>query len=155
MQVSKLVSKMKAESTKGTESDTRIQLREKIASLTQSQLARATDALAMIWDGVTGLLDLPAPGPSKPVPPTGLTRPLIWHWVIYPLSSSWNRAKLALLKSISTGTFVDVRFYAYNVIRDGLPVDPKPLFTSSIVMGEWEHAIVARKLKGSSQLVPL
>ena len=52
-------------------------------------------------------------------------------------------------------TFADVRFYAYSAIHEDSPADPKPLFTSSIVIGKWEHPIVARKLKGSSQLVPL
>jgi hypothetical protein len=149
---------MKEESAEGSESDTRRQLREKITALPQPRLARATDALAMIWDSVTGLLDLPAPESSKPVTTSvNSTRPLIWHWVIYPLSSNWNRVQLALLKSIPTGTFVDVRFYAYSAIRrGGLPVDPKPLFTSSVVMGEWEPAIIARKLKcSSSRFVPL
>ena len=155
MQISQLVSKMKEESTEGAESDTRRQLREKIAALPQPRLTRATDALTMIWDGVTGLLDPPAPELRKPIP--SLTPPLIWHWVIYPLSSNWNRTQLALLKSIPTGTFIDVRFYAYNAIRDNLPVDPKPLFTSSIVVGEWENAIMTmtRKLTGSSPLISL
>lgn len=139
----------------GSESNTRRQLREKMTNLPQSQLARATDALAMIWDSVTGLVDLPALEPSKPATSMKLTPPLIWHWVIYPLSSNWNRVQVALLKSITTGTFVDVRFYAYSAIRDGSPADPKPLFTSSVFIGEWEPAITARKLKRSSRFTPL
>lgn len=149
VQVSHLVGRVKDESTEDAESDTRRLLREKIAALSQPQLARATDVLAMIWDFVVA-----PPEPSKPVS-TKLTPPLIWHWVIYPLSSNWNRVKLALLKSIPTGTFIDVRFYAYDVIRDNLPVDPKPLFTSSIVISEWESAIMKRESKGYFQFIPL
>ena len=139
----------------GSESSTRRQLRERITALPQSRLERATDALSMIWDSVTGLLDQPILESRKPVASAELTPPLIWNWVIYPLSSNRNRVKLALLKSISTGTFVDVRLYAYNAIRDGLPVNPKPLFTSSVIIGEIEPAIMARKLKCSFRFAPL
>lgn len=100
-----------------------------------------------------GLLDIPAPEPTKPV--VKLTAPLIWHWVIYPLSSNSNRVKLALLKSISTGTFVDIRFYAYTAVRDGVPVNPKPLFASSAVIGEWEPAMMAGTLRCSSRFITL
>lgn len=141
---------MKEESTEGTESLTRRELREKIAGLSQSQLARATDALSMIWDGVVGMLDLPRPESNKLTPSTNLTQPLIWNWVIYPLSSNLNRTKLALLKSIPTGTFADVQFYAYNSIHGNLPVDLKPLFISSIIIEEWQPVIMKRQLNSCS-----
>ena len=87
----------------------------------------------MIWNGVVGPSDLLAPEP-KPTFSTKLT-----------LFSNWHRVKLALLKSISTGTFIDVQFYAYNAIDSNLPVDPKPLFTSSIVIEKWGAAITTRE----------
>ena len=109
---------------KGTESDTRMQLRDKIASLSQSELGHATDALAMIWDGVVGPLDLPQEPKStfslKFTPPP-----------------NWHRVQLALLKLVPTGTFVDVQFYAYNAVHNGVLQDLRLLFTSSIVIEEW------------------
>ena len=149
MQVSRLVSLMKEESKRSSESDTRTQLRNKIAALSQSQLARATDALSMIWDGVTGSLDLPAPGPKSTSADSA--QPSKWQRTIFFLSSNRQRVKLALLKSIPTGTFVDVQFYAYNGIRDGLPLDLKPVFTSSVMIEEWAPAITTRELGDPSQ----
>ena len=137
MQVSQLVSKMKEESEGDGESPTRKQLREKIAALSQSQLSRATDTLAMILNGVTGPLDLPTPRPKPPSPAK------------YILFLDWYRVKLALLKSVSTGIFIDVQFFAYNSIDNDLPVDPRPLYTSGIVIGRWGAAITTRKLESS------
>ena len=144
---------MKEESTGGAESITRRQLREKIASLSQSQLARASDTLAMIWDSVIGLADGSATGPKPPssAKPTFFRK---WHRVIIPQSSKGERVKLALLKSIATGTFIDVQFYAYNAICNDLPTDLKPLFTSSIVIESWAPAITTRELR-ETFLVPL
>ena len=141
MQVSRLVNKIKEESGEGSGSVTRRQLREKIADLSQSQLARAADALAMIWDGMVGPLDLPASGPTstssgKRAQFSKLER------LILPLTSNEQRIKLALLKSISTGTFIDVQFHAYNAVLHGLPLDLKPLFTSSPVIEDWAPAIM-------------
>jgi len=143
VQVSRLVRKMREESEGGSESPTRKQLREKIAALSQSKLPRAADALAMIWNGVMGPLDLPT---LKPKPPSsvGLTFLLNWH-----------RVKLALLKSISTGTFIDVQFFAYNAIGNDLPVDPRPLYASSIVIERWRAAIATRKLEIPSKFTRL
>jgi hypothetical protein len=139
IQVSRLVSKMKEESKGDIESPTRKRLREKIAALPQSQLSRATDVLAMIWNGVTGMLGPPTPEPELP-------------FVAIPtLFLNWNRVKLALLKSIPTGTFIDVQFFAYNAIGNDLPVDPRPLYTSSIVIERWGAAITTRKLESSSR----
>ena len=132
------------------ESETRKQLRDKIASLTQSQLGRAADALSMIWDSMTGPLDPPAPDLKYAA--AKLTQYPESQRLIFPLSSSWPRAKLALLKSISTGIFIDVQLYAYNAICNGLPLDQKPLFISSILIKEWATAITTRKLKFSSSL---
>ena len=151
MQVSRLVSKMKEESAGGAESETRRQLRDRIALLSQSQLARATDALAMIWSGVVGPLDPPVPEVKR----TGFVLPSKWNGMLYPFFSSWGVLKLALLKSIFTGTFIDVQFYAYNAIQNGTPLDPKPLFTSSIVIQEWAPAIATRESKSLSRRVPL
>jgi hypothetical protein len=148
-QVSQLVSKMKEESADGSESVVRRQLREKITSLSQSQFAHAADALAMIWDGVIESQGLPATG-FKSTSSAGSTQFPKWHNFIFPLTSNWQRVKLALLKSISTGTFIDVQFYAYNTICNDLPADPKPLFTSSIVIEEWALAITTRELKSCS-----
>ena len=122
---------MEKELTKGTESDTRMRLRDKIASLSQSELGRAADALAMIWGGVVGPLDLPQE--AKPTFSPKFTP-----------SPNWHRVQLALLKSIPTGTFVDVQFYAYNAVHNGVPQDLRPLFTSSIVIEEWAAAITTR-----------
>ena len=152
MQVSRLVSLMKEGSKRGSESDTRTQLRNKIAALSQSQLARATDALSMIWDGVTGSLDLPAPGP-KSASPADSAQSSKWQRTIFLLSLNRQRVKLALLKSIPTGTFIDVQFHAYNAISNGLPLDLKPVFTSSIVIEEWAPAITTRELGNPSELI--
>ena len=154
MQVSQLINKIKAESAGGSESGTRRQLRNKITALSQSQLARATDALAMIWGGVTGLLDLSMPEPESTscARSTQLSKR---QGVAFPLPSNWQSMKIALLKSIPTGTFVDTQFYAYNAIGDSLPFDLKPLFISSMVIEEWAHAIKSCKLECSAQFIPL
>jgi len=146
MQVSRLVDKMKEESKGITESTTRKQLREKIAALPQPQLARAKDALVMILGGVERPLESPRTKPKFTLSVFSGTPP------VFP---NRNRVKLALLKSISTGTFIDTQFYAYNAIGNGLPLDPRPLFTSSIVVREWGPAITTRKLEGTSQLTRL
>ena len=87
----------------------------------------------MIWNGAKG----------TPEPP--LTEPKRSFTVAYTLFPNWHRVKLALLKSIPTGTFIDVQFYASNKINKSLPFDPRPLFTSSIVIEEWGPAITTRK----------
>jgi hypothetical protein len=142
VKVLQLVSKMKEESEMGAD-DTMKQLLDKIASLSQSQLGRAADALSMIWNGLTGPLDLPVSEPKSA------------SSVEFTLFPNWHRVKLALLKSISTGTFIDVHFYAYNSLRNNSPLDPKPLFVSSIVIEEWGPAITTRGLELSSQFAPL
>ena len=129
---------MKQESTGSEESKTMKQLLDKIASLSQPQLARAADALSMIWNGTTGPLNPLGPRPK----PRLLARPT--------LSAKLRRVELALLKSISTGTFIDVQFYAYNAIGNDSPSDPKPLYTSSIVIEEWGSAIATRTLVSAS-----
>ena len=141
---------MKEESTGAAESETRRQLRDRIALLSQSQLARATDALTMIWSRVIGPLDSPMPEVKR----EGFILLSKWN-KIYPIVSSWDRVKLALLKSISTGTFIDVQFYAYNAVQNGAPSDPKPLFISSIVIQKWVPAITTRESKSFFQSVPL
>ena len=148
IQVSQLVKKLKEESAGKAESDTRRQLRDRITLLSQPQLARATDALAMIWNRVIGPLDLPTPE-FKPEEPTIASR---WNRMIFSLFSNRSRVKLALLKSISTGTFVDVQFCAHNAIKSSLPLDLKPFFTSSIVIRGWATAIATRKSKSSLNL---
>jgi len=130
MQVSRLVYNMKEESDGITESATRKQVREKIAALPQPRFARAADALAMILDGMKRPLKPPAAEPRLTFSATPPVSP---------------RVKLALLKSIPTGTFIDVQFYAHNAIGNNLPLDPKPLFTSSIVIKEWRPAITTSK----------
>jgi len=76
VQVSRLVYKMKEESAGDTEGITQKQLQDKLATLSQSQLMRATDALAMIWSGVIGPLDQLAPEPkfASPTAPILLPR---------------------------------------------------------------------------------
>lgn len=118
----------------GSESATKRQLEEKIAGLTESGFTRAADTLIMIWNGVVGPLDPPTQAPKPTLPQKFTTLP------------NWDRIKLALLKSTITGTFIDVQFHAYNAIHDNLPVDLKPLFTSSIMIEEWAPPIVTRKL---------
>ena len=132
---------MKKESGGDSETPIRKQLREKIAALSQSQLPRATDALAMIWNGMMRPLDLPTP---EPKPPSLVKPALLLNW-------RWDRVTLALLKSIPTGTFIDVQFFAYNAICDDLPVDPRPLYTSSIVIERWGAAITTRKWESLSK----
>ena len=124
---------MNEESKMSTEGATRQRLREKIASLSQPQVGRARDALSMIWDYAKGPLKPPAaqPGFTSQVTP--------------PLLPNWHRVELALLKSIVTGVFIDTQFYAFNKTGGGLPLDPKPLFASSIVIEEWVPAITARE----------
>ena len=109
-------------------------LLEKITALSQLQLPRVKNALSLIWDGIAGRLDLPAAKPMSTLP-ANFTPPPNWH-----------RVKLAILRSISTGTFIDVQLYAHNAISNNLPLDPKPLFTSSIVIEEWGSAISMCKL---------
>jgi len=129
---------MKEESAGDTESVTPEQLRDKLAALSQSQLIRATDALAMIWNGVIG--------PLNPLAPESK-----FASSAAPVLPNWQRIRLALLKSISTGAFIDVQFYAYNTISNNVPSDPRPLFTSSIVIEKWAPAITTRKWDSSSR----
>ena len=129
---------MKEESEVDSESPTRKQLREKIAALSQSQLSHATDALAMIWNGMIGPLDITTP---KPKPP----------FFVMSLYPNWPRVKFALLKSIPTGIFIDVQFFAYNAISKDMPADPRPLYASSIVIERWGTSITTRKLESSSK----
>jgi len=137
MEVSRLVYKMKEESKGVAESITRKQLREKIAALPQPRVTRATDALVMIMDGVKGLLKPPPMEPKLTFSMTSSTFP------------NWHRVKLAILKSITAGCFIDVQFYAYNAIADDLPLDPRPLFTSSIIIEDWGPAITTREWEAS------
>ena len=124
-----------------TESNTMKQLLDKIASLSESQLARSSDVLSMIWSGTTGPLDLPTQEPESALSANSAR------------VANLHRVELALLKSISTGAFIDVQFYAYNAISDDLPLGPKPLFTSSIAIEEWGSAIATRKFEGFFQFV--
>ena len=133
---------MKDESTGDTESRTTKQLVDKITSLSQPQLARAADALSMIWNGAIEPLDSPA---LKPEPSFSAN---------FTVTNA-NRVELALLRSISTGTFIDVQFCAYNAISNDVQLDPKPLFTSSIVIKGFSSAIEKRKSEGTSQFAPL
>ena len=143
MQVSFLVNKMNKESKGGTEGATRKRLRNRISSLPQSQMGRATDALVMIWNRAKEPLEPPTTQSGFNLSATP---------ILFP---NWHRVKVAFLKSITTGVFIDVQFYAYNKIFDDIPLDPKPLFTSSIVIEEWGPAITTRELEGSSNFVPL
>jgi len=142
-QVSRLVNNIKEEAGGDSESAIRKQLREKIAALTQSRYPQVMGVLVMIWNGVLGPLDLPAVEP-KSISPIKAT-----------LFSIWHRLKLALLKSIPTGTFIDVQFFAYKTLSNGLPVDPRPLYTSSMVAERWETAIATRESEPFSELTQL
>ena len=121
------------------EGATRERLRKKIASLSLPQVRRAADALAMIWSCMAGPLESPAVQPKTAFLTTVTHLP------------NWHRVKLAFLKSITTGVFIDVQFYAFNKIDDGLPRDPKPLYMSSIVIEEWGPAIATRESGGSTE----
>ena len=126
---------MNEESKKCAEGATRQRLREKIASLSQAQVRRAADALTTIWSCMDGPLK-PLAAPPKPtlsVPPVP--------------SPDWHRVKLALLKSITTGVFIDVQFFAFNKTANNLPFDPKPLYVSTIVIERWGPAITTREWK--------
>jgi hypothetical protein len=125
---------VREESAINIQGDTTRQLQHKIASLSQSELAQYKDTLVLIWTCAAGPLDLPA---WKP------TTKLSTNLAALP---NWLRVELALLKSIYTGIFIDIQFYAYNVVHRNFPLDPKPLFTSSIVIEEWGHVIITRKL---------
>ena len=128
---------MKEESGEDGETPIRERFLEKIAALSQSQLPRLTDALAMIWNGVMEPLDLPTPKPN------------LSFVVESTIFLNWDLVKLALLKSIPTGTFIDIQLFAYNAIDSNLPVVPKPLYTSSIAIERWGVAITTRKLESS------
>ena len=141
MQVSFLVHKMNEESKGGTEGFTRKRLRDKIASLSQSQVRRATDALAMIWNYTKE-------PPKPPKPPT--TQPKSAVHVTPTNLPNWLRVQLALLKSMTTGVFIDLQFYAYSKVFKSLPLDPKPLYASSIVIQKLVPAISKRKSDGVS-----
>lgn len=136
MQVSFLINKMNEESTKGdSEGATRKRLRKKIASLSQSQVRHATDALVMIWNYTREPLRPPTTKPNPTVPVTLTNLPL--------------RVQLALFKSIDTGIFIDLQFYAYNKVSNDVPQEPNPLFISSIVSKKLLPAITMRKSGGS------
>lgn len=139
MQVSRLVGKIKEESAGNTMS----QLQDKITSLSRSELARATDALSMIWDGIAGLSNPPVPTQTCTVSHSFISL------------QNWQRVKSALYKSIRTGTFLDAQFYAYNAFGNDLLQDLKPLFTSSIVIERWGSAITTRTSERSFQFTSL
>ncbi|KAF9779859.1 hypothetical protein BJ322DRAFT_1113175 [Thelephora terrestris] len=140
MQVSFLVNKMNEESKGGAEGPTRTRLRTQIASLSRSEMRRATDALVMIWNCIKEPLKPPTTQPKADVSVASANLP------------NWQRVQLALLKSITTGIFIDVQFYACNKVFDDLPVDPKPLFISSIVIEQWGPAITTQTV-GTACLV--
>ena len=54
--------------------------------------------------------------------------------MLFSKFSNWERLRLALLNSISTGVFIDVRFCAYSAVGNDKTFGPKSLFTSSIVI---------------------
>lgn len=173
---------MTQEAANDADNGTRKRLLDKIDSLSQPQLTRAKGALAMIWSGATGLLHPPVPRslPNLPTnyPPVQRSGPnLSANYppasefmqdppanyppvqgsgpnlsADYPPAANPRRVELALLKSISTGIFIDLQFYAYNAISNDRPLDPKPLFTSSTVIEEWGSAIVTREFEGFFQL---
>ena len=142
MQVSFLVNKMNKESKGDAEGATRKRLRDKIASLPRSQMGRATDALVTIWNRAKEPLEPPTTQSGFNLSATP---------ILFP---NWHRVKVAFLRSITTGVFIDVQFYAYNKIFGNIPLDPKPLFISSIVIEEWGPAITTRKSEGSSYFIP-
>jgi len=148
MQVLQLIDKVKEESKVpwATESVTKKRLLEKIATLPQSELAFTMDTLTLIWNGMKGVPEPPKKEPKKKKIPFSATR------TKFP---NWHRVKLALLKSIPTGCFIDVQFYACNAFGGDLPLNPRPLFTSSIVIEEWGPAITACMLEDTSKLVQL
>jgi hypothetical protein len=143
MQVSFLVRKMSEESKGRKECATRKRLRDKIASLSQPQMKRAADILAMIWNCVKE----PPDPPTVESKATFSTTP-----ILFP---NWHRVKLAFLKSITTGVFIDVQFHAFNKIDGDLPQDPKPLYTSSIVIEGWATTITACEFHESTRSDPL
>ena len=145
VQVSWLIKKIKEESVGNSESSTRRQLQHKITSLSQLQLARTTDLLATIWSGVVSPVNSSAPK-YKLAFFTNFTR-----------IPNWNRVTLALLKSISTGVFLDVQFRAFNTIHNNLLLDLRPLFASSVVIEGWTPSVrsITRKLRESSQFAAL
>jgi hypothetical protein len=145
LEVSLLVSRMDKESSGGEET-TRKQLRDKIASLSQPQVKRAADALILIWNCAAG-------------PPAPFAIPTTQSGFSFSITAdrfpNWDKMKLAFLKAITTGVFIDVQFYAYNKICDNSPVDPKPLYASSIVIEEWAPAITTRESEGSFEFLPV
>jgi len=129
---------MYEESKGNTESITRKQLREQIAALSQPRARRAADVLTMIWNAMKEPLEPLITG-------SGLAFRAMCALPHRAKLAPPHRVKLALLKSIYTGTFIDVQFYAYNEIDNNLPLDPRPLFTSSVVIEKWGPAITTRK----------
>ena len=136
---------MSEESKGRKEGDIRKRLCDKIASLSQPQMKRGADVLAMIWNCVKEPPDSPTVQPKA----TSLfsTTP-----ILFP---NWHRLKLAFLKSITAGAFIDVQFYAFNKVNDGSPQDPKPLYTSSIVIEGWASDITTCEFEESAGSDPL
>ena len=97
----------------------------------------------MIWGGAKEPSDLPAP------------RPETNSSAVFSAIASSRKVELALFKSISTGIFIDLQFHAYNVVSNNLPLDPKPLFASSIVIEDWRRTIATRKFEGFRQFALL
>lgn len=89
----------------------------------------------MIWSCASGRLESP------------VVQPAFTPFATSAFFPNWHRVKLAFLKSIATGVFIDAQFYAFSKICNGLPFDPKPLFMSSIVIEEWGPAITTREWK--------
>jgi hypothetical protein len=103
-------------------------------------MKRAADVLAMIWNCVKE-------------PPESPKVQLNTHFSVLPTSillPNWHRVKLAILKSITTGAFIDVQFYAFNKVDDDLPRDPKPLYTSAIAIEGWAPMITACEFEEST-----
>jgi hypothetical protein len=142
IQVSKLVTKINEEAEWLAEGATRKRLREKIASLTLPEVTRAADALSMIWSYSNGPLDSLVTEAKSTVP------------IMFTFFPNWPHVKLAFLKSIITGVFLDAQFYAFNKICNNTPFDPKPLFISSIVIEEWSPAIMMRKWENPPIVFP-
>jgi hypothetical protein len=133
VQIPFLVDELKEESKEGAEGATRKRLRNKIASLSQQRAKYVMEALGMIWDSMKG--PLRSSLPHSRFRPSATLAP-------FP---KFHRVQLALLKAITTGVFIDVQLYAYNKTSDCLPLDPKPLFASSVVIEGWMPAIATMR----------
>ncbi|KAF7293920.1 hypothetical protein HMN09_01188500 [Mycena chlorophos] len=66
--------------------------------------------------------------------PSSLPTPVIDTWRDIPSLPLSTRIRASLADTIRGGQSVDVKFYAYNTIKDGQLTDPRPLYGALVLM---------------------